>query len=221
MINDLFKLLDENDGGKIFGKYLPQGKAWVAKNNLNSNLFKLINGITKEDNKFRDYLNTIAREFDVNITNNFLEEWETQLGIPDHCFNTDTSIDIRRRQCVAKIKARGVQTAKDIQEIISILGYSATVTTRYAIDPNVNPNVGSYELLITFLDTTISTIFPVTFPWFFGENGYLLNIECFIKTLIPSTCTITFGRTNAPIFKILMQNNDNFILQNGDQLITN
>ena len=221
MINKPFKILKENEGGQIFAKYLPEGKAWTSKNNTNSNLFKIINSLSLEDNRFRYYLNSIFYQFDINITNDFLEEWEKQLGIPDDCFNTTVSIDRRRRQCLAKIYARGVQTPKELQDIIGLLGYSATITTKFAQDPLSDPNVSSYELLITFLDTSVSTIFPVTFPWYFGENGYLLTVECFILKLIPSNCDVSFGRTNLPIFKILMQNNDNFILQNNDILTTN
>ena len=221
MINKFFNLLDKNDGGHIFAKYLPQGKGWNATNIINSNLFKLINSLTIEDNKFRDYLNQISTQFDITVTEKFIEEWEKQLGIPDQCFNTDVSLEKRRNQCIAKIKARGVQTVSDLEEIINILGYSATITTRFAQDPQSDPNISTYELFITFLDTSISTIFPITFPWFFGESGYLLNIECFILKLIPSTCTVNFNRTNGPIFKIKMQNNDHFILQNNDNFTTN
>lgn len=221
MIDKIFNILGSNDGGKIFAKYLPRGIAWNNKNNVNSNLFKLLNSLTLEDNILRDVLNTIFTQFDVNETIDFIEEWEKQLGIPDDCFDTNVSIEQRRNQCVAKIKARGVQTANDLIDIIGILGYSATLTTRFDIDPSVDPSIGSYELIITFLDTTISTIFPVTYPWFFGENGYLLNIECFIKKLIPSTCTVSFGRTNAPLFQLTMQNDDIFLLQDNDMLITN
>ena len=151
MINNFFNLLDEKDGGQIFAKYLPQGKAWSAKNIINSNFFKLIDSLTKEDNKLRDCLNQVVTQFDITITDEFLGEWEKQLGIPDGCFTTDVSIERRRNQCLAKIKARGVQTTKDLQEIISILGYSATISTRFAQDPQADPNIASYELLLSLI----------------------------------------------------------------------
>lgn len=222
MINSFFKILGENETGKISAKYLPQGKAWGAKNVITSNLFKYLNSIGSESNYYRSYLNDISTQFDINITTNFLEEWETLLGIPDDCFSIDVDITTRRNQCLAKIKARGVQTSQDLVDIIQILGYESTITTRYAVDPtDPNPNISSYELLITFLDTETSTIFPVTFPWFFGQSGYLLNVECFIKKIIPATCTVSFGRSSITANTITMQNGDTFTIQDGNTLITN
>jgi hypothetical protein len=229
-MSDLFPILTQDETAEIAAKYLPLGKAWFAKDIKTTNFYKFLKGGAQEFNNIRAKLNEVICEFNANVTTEYIEEWETAVGIPDGCFNTTVSIEQRRRQVVAKLKAIGVQTAQDLIDVIAELGVEINVETGFGLSAFPvtfpwpfygNENTSSNTIIITYLNIIENNTFPVDFPWIFGGSSYITAISCFILTLVPATDVVYFKFSDKLIIEFLMQDGDQFLMQNDDEFIMN
>lgn len=184
----------------LSAKYFPQGKGLVNLYNTESNLFKFIKGLSFEFTRITDLLNVLLKEFDIYSTENLIEEWENTVGIPDDCFSRNETLERRRLQVIAKIKADGVQSAEDLEEIISLLGFTAIV--KAGADVHVwpvsfpwffigNTTESRFTIVVNFINATENTLFPVPFPWPFG-GATVQTVQCFVQKLVPSNCKVVF-----------------------------
>ena len=196
----LFEPLNAEQTAQLFAQYFPQGKAWNAKNIPSKNLYKLLKGCASEDVNFRNKLNEQLDQYSIFTTTEYLEEYETMLGIPDDCFTNQEDVPTRRNQIIAKMLAYGTQTAQNIIDLVAILGFEITITNGFGdAFPVTFPWAfmgssveGSNTIIVTFLNIPAQNTFPVPFPWAFGGFSYINRVECFIIKLIPSTDNVIF-----------------------------
>ena len=178
--------------------YLPGGKLFQKKGDAASNLHKLIKGLAFElftaDGYLADYQNDIAP----SVTEFFIEEWESALGIPDSCFHGAGTLIERRRDVVLKLASLGLQTADDFVALGAVLGLTITVTSAvpYSIFPMTFPILlysateARFVVVVTFT-TSPAGVFPLTFPFVFGDAAVPL-LECLFRRLIPANCDLNF-----------------------------
>jgi hypothetical protein len=226
---NLFQILTADQQARLLAKYLPSGKALIAKDNKNTNLYKFIKSQAYEFSLISDKLNDTICEYDAQNTTKYIEEYERMLGIPEAgCFKTSVSIDRRRNQIYAKILAIGTQTCDDLVEVIAALGITIKCETgsELGVFPVSFPwrffgstFEAAHTLNITFIDFSDVNTFPVSFPWFFSGESYINDVKCFIKTLIPANCRVFYSFSESNLFDFIDQEGDVLVTQSGDSLI--
>jgi uncharacterized protein YmfQ (DUF2313 family) len=191
--------LDLDTQAQRLADYLPGGRIFKAKNLQDSNLRRLLRGIGHElftaDGYLRDFQDDIAP----SITEYFIDEWESALGIPDSCFAGDGSLTERRRDIVIKLASLGVQSADDFVELGAMFGVTVTVRSgRYfSVFPLVFPVLlfstdkeSRFTIVVDFTVEAASK-FPLTFPFTFGTEA-TATLECLFRRLKPGNCDIIF-----------------------------
>lgn len=229
-MSNLFQTLTDEQQGEVLAQYMPVGKSMIAKDIKTTNLYKLLQSSSLEFGRITSKLNEMICQYDVTVTTEYIEEYEQMLGIPDNCFTNTETIERRRQQIEAKLRAIGTQTCQDLIDVIAILGVTIECETGFqcGIFPADFPwcfSGGSFEashlLYITFVGFNDSNLFPVDFPWFFSGSSYIERIKCFIESLVPANVRVVFRFSDSPTFNFIVQDNDNFVVQTGDNFVIN
>lgn len=227
---NLFEILTADQQARLLAKYLPSGKALIAKDNISSNLYKFIKSQAQEFSLISTKLNETLCEYDAQKTTKYIEEYERMLGIPEAgCFETSVSIERRRNQIYAKLLAIGTQTCDDLVEVIAALGITIKCETGFkcGVFPVSfpwcffgNTLQATHTLRITFIGFSDTNLFPVSFPWFFNGESYIENVKCFIETLIPANVKVFYAFEESLNFELITQDGYSLITQDGSILIT-
>lgn len=153
--------------------YLPGGKTFAAKSVDGTVMRKLLRGFAGELERTDDIIELFKSDILPDLTEHFIEEWESAVGIPDDCFSgSDAQTDIiRRLHITCKLAGMGVQTSADFVELAAKLGVN-----------------------ITIIAASINGAFPLQFPWVFYLSGKEATHTAIITfTLDPGdTFTYTF-----------------------------
>lgn len=190
----------DDESARTSSNYLPRGKALLRKTNPSSNLYKLLRGLSAEFNRFEELLSEIKREHNIFTTVEFIDEWESAVGIPDSCFTKGSDLRTRRLNVQAKIQANGTQTAEDLERIIESFGFEVRVRSGsfYSIFPINFPwqffgseREARNTLVIDLLNSDQANLFPVDFPWSF-TGAASDELRCFVQELVPSTSEVVF-----------------------------
>lgn len=120
----LFKSKDVNSQALSLSAFFPQGRAFNAKNLSGKNLQKFINGLAGELARVYDDMNNISEDYDILVTDELLNRWESSVGIPDNVFPGTGSNAIRRLHVLLKFAKMNVQTAQEMQQLIVALGFA-------------------------------------------------------------------------------------------------
>ncbi|MCK5603071.1 DUF2313 domain-containing protein [Candidatus Pacearchaeota archaeon] len=195
-----FKPNTEEENTQALADLLPQGVAWEAKNIEGSNMYKLLTSMSKEFVRVQEKINEFVIEHRPETTTNLIEEWEAAVGIPDSCFSNTVSIDLRRKQVVAKLAKMNVQTAQDFIDLAAYFGYRVIIrngATGSVLPVTLPFALGSYNfllntILVKFVDLDKpNNIFTMTFPFTFGPTSNI--IICIFNKLKPVTAEIIFS----------------------------
>lgn len=76
---------------------------------------------------------TFIEEADPRTTQAFLEDWEKETGLPDICSGLAETMAERRDQVVARLVARGGQSAAYFIEVAAALGYAVTIEEHFTL----------------------------------------------------------------------------------------
>ena len=177
---------------------LPQGVAWEAKNLEEANMYKLLRALSKEFKRVQSKINEFVTEHDPETTTNLIEEWEAAVGIPDDCFKNNVSLDLRRKQVVAKLAKMNVQTANDFIDLAAYFGYNVIIKdiSEGSYFPLTLPFTlggdSSNRMYVKFVDLDKpNNVFPLTLPFTLGGDGNI--IVCIFNKLKPATIQIVFS----------------------------
>ena len=187
---ELFSL---EDHALALADYLPNGKLFEAKNIDGSNIKQLITGISGELFNAQGFIKTLNDEFTPDLTNLFLSEWESALGIPDDCFDGSGTNDKRRSEILIKLASQGVQTTQDFVSLALMFGI--TVTVESGTDSSLvfaTERDAKFTIVVTFSGAAVA-VFPYTFPFVFGGSG-LVVVECLFNKLKPANCQVIFDQ---------------------------
>lgn len=83
----IIQKITQTQQADILAQYIRDDRLHQAKNKEGSNLRKVLIGIAEEFVRFRDKANLIYDDYDPSKTDQLITDWETQVGIPDDCFN--------------------------------------------------------------------------------------------------------------------------------------
>lgn len=106
-------------------RFFPKGKAWVLRN---SNLSKLIDGLSVEFCRVQERLDKMLIERDPRKTDELLIDWETALALPDECSELGAGIEKRRQEIVFKLTNTGGSSRAYFEQVARNLGFDVTVS---------------------------------------------------------------------------------------------
>lgn len=180
-------------------RYLPGGILFASRNNNNSNLRKLLRGLSGELFRTNGLIQEYCEQIIPDKTTKFVSEWESALGIPDDCFPGSGTLDERRLHVLIKLASLGIQTQQDFIDLAAQFGVTVTIMngSQHGTFPMEFPTLffnsskdARFTIIVTF--TLIDgERFPYTFPVLFG-NSTLAIIECLFNKLKPANCDVIF-----------------------------
>jgi uncharacterized protein YmfQ (DUF2313 family) len=144
-----------------------------------------------------------------------LEDWETELGLPDPCYGANQSVETRLRAVRAKVMAQQVDSLDDIECLASALGYTAlaeraTLPFRFGAS-RFGDRLGDKDAAF-WVVLTISTLGP-SVPFRFGTSRFgarLLDfpqandLECILEAAKPAEWMIRYDYAHG--FRLVTDN---------------
>lgn len=189
----------EDQQTKITADYLPNGMLMKAKRVQTSNLYKLLKGLSQEFGRLEGYLSSMVDGRIVTESQQFFEEWEQTVGIPDGSFPAIGTAEERRRHVVTKLSSEGISTADELEWLCWQMGFFVTVRPGHYFWDHPDPRVTlaserESRFTVVFdvefahsLPEVLPTRFPVPFPWVFASSNYNVLQE-FMLQVIPANC---------------------------------
>ena len=198
-MSNYLKTRTTQEQADVLASYLPDNAIFAEKNNLDSNYRKLLNGLAVEFKRLRNVINSIRSDYFPENTTEFIENWETQLNIPDECINVSTDISERRNNVMLKLNGVNATTKEDFEAMIAAAGIDATISN--AVDQASLPLTLPFLLvdsddapftIIVNLDASLEPSgLPLTLPFTLSSQAPS-NIECLLKKYIPAHCQVLF-----------------------------
>jgi uncharacterized protein YmfQ (DUF2313 family) len=198
-MSNYLKTRTTQEQADVLASYLPDNAIFAEKNNLDSNYRKLLNGLALEFKRLRDVINSIRSDYFPENTTEFIENWETQLNIPDECIDVSTDISERRNNVMLKLNGVNATTKEDFEAMIAAAGIDATISN--ALDQASLPLTLPFLLvdsdhapftIIVNLDASLEPSgLPLTLPFTLSSQAPS-NIECLLKKYIPAHCQVIF-----------------------------
>ncbi len=198
-MSNYLKTRTTQEQADVLASYLPDNAIFAEKNNIDSNYRKLLNGLALEFKRLRDVINSIRSDFFPENTTEFIENWESQLNIPDECIDVSTNISERRNNVMLKLNGVNATTKEDFEAMIAAAGIDATISN--AVDQASLPLTLPFLLvdsdhapftIIVNLDASLEPSgLPLTLPFTLSSQAPS-NIECLLKKYIPAHCQVIF-----------------------------
>jgi len=198
-MSNYLKTRTTQEQADVLASYLPDNAIFAEKNNLDSNYRKLLNGLAVEFKRLRNVINSIRSDYFPENTTEFIENWETQLNIPDECIDVSTDISERRNNVMLKLNGVNATTKEDFEAMIAAAGIDATISN--AVDQASLPLTLPFLLvdsdhapftIIVNLDASLEPSgLPLTLPFTLSSQAPS-NIECLLRKYIPAHCQVIF-----------------------------
>lgn len=182
---DDFKVKATQENAQIIADLLPQGKFWQAKNILDSQLRKFMEGLAGETSRSQSEMFSLANDYIPNLENSFIGDWERLVGIPDSCFTKDgvtndgdiTHFAARRRDILVKLSKMNLQTQQDYMDLAEAFG--VTISINNSVAPY---NQFRWEIIITGVAST-GWDYDWDFPW---QNPFVVLLQCVFNKQRPA-----------------------------------
>lgn len=192
-----FSAPSQEEAARQLASTLPDGRAWQAKNLAGTNMHALVSACAAEFREIQIQIETLAREFDVNLTDQLLPDWETSVGLPEECTGQLTSLADRRKAVILRLRKIPFVTKADYEQLaLELTGLSVTVTPGAELElfpldfPIILASGNSYfKLYVTFNDAIGG--FPYLFPFNFISTGDNM-IRCVFEQIAPANVLIIF-----------------------------
>lgn len=194
----LFKQHTKEEQATSLAQFMPNGRVFGNKHDSNSTLFKFIMGLACELFRVEEQMNLIAFEHDINTTTQFIDEWESAVGIPDACLSGTGTLEERRSAILVKMAKMNVTTLQDFVDLADEFGLSVTITpgAEAGLFPMTfpfilfdSPKQARFTMVVDF--PTVLDIFPYTFPFTFGD-GSIAVVKCLFNRIKPAMVRIIY-----------------------------
>ena len=192
---DIFKPpKNDTESGKLLAAEMPSGRAWDNKNVDGSEMNKLVKGLSSPFMQVSQKIFELAEEFNINKTQNLLEDWEESVGIPDDCIFTYSDIDDRRGRVMQRLSNVPVTTLAELQAHIDAFFVGHTVILTPASSDYV-----SFEFTFEMTFTS-STNNKFRIDALISSGGDEDMLECLLRSILPANVVLTirsYTYTNA------------------------
>ncbi len=183
----------------ILAQYIRDDRLHQAKNKEGSNLRKVLIGIAEEFVRFRDKANLIYDDYDPSKTDQLITDWETQVGIPDDCFNNTGTLEERRTNILLKLAGINVTTEQQFKNVASILGFNIEVsngveTSTFPLTlPFIllNQDEAPFTIIITLPASEQPAGLPLELPFTLTSQAPEI-LECLFNKIKPAQCNLIF-----------------------------
>lgn len=118
-----------DDYKKTMVKLCPEGSLWPTEDT--STWVTLLEALAQEYARTDSSSVELATESFPDTTSTLLPNWERVMGLPDIFSDPTASEDERRDTVLAKIRARGGQSADYLSELIDTMGYVNSIEECY------------------------------------------------------------------------------------------
>ena len=180
----------------LLAQCLPQGRAWNAKGDAETNLYKVLKSIATEINSLEAKIYEMVTEWNINNTTNLISEWETAVGIPDECRSRAEAIATRRADVLTKLRKVPITTIADYKALAeAVTGEpAANWVIRPGIDDFPADPLYRFVLLIT---SPVQTSGAFEYPLGSGfESGIgLTRAGTTVTATVSDTSTMVVGGT--------------------------
>ena len=200
-LND-FTVHSQSQQAEILAQELPDGQNLTSKILIAKNLYNFLLGVGIECSQAESYIYAFVDQFDINITENFINEWESVVGIPDSCFSGTGTLEERQRDVIAKISSFGVSTEQQFIDLAAQYGYTITIEHRnfnstpfdmlFDYPLGSGADAGKFTMFVIFQGvSTPQNIFDMQFNYIFEDGPYNIVI-CLFNKLKPANTLIIY-----------------------------
>lgn len=113
---------------KLLRKLLPSGWAWQAKDESESEMSKLLSGLSEEFGNVEKRSQDLLKEIMPNTTIEMIDDWERLLGLPDECSpDGELTLQERRDRVLQVLTTRGGQNEEFYRTLASNFGFDIDV----------------------------------------------------------------------------------------------
>jgi uncharacterized protein YmfQ (DUF2313 family) len=168
----IIKKRAQQEQARILANYLRDDKLHEAKNQENSNLYKILVGLAEGWLDFRNNANDVVDNYNINNSLLLIEEWEKAVGIPDNIFDISGNLETRKRNILLKLAGSKAETKEQFEKIGKILGFEIKCETgyQYCVFPLrfplifATPEIMPFLMVITIDKKYQPQTFPLSFP---------------------------------------------------------
>lgn len=126
---DIFEPLPIEKQQGALARHLPVGRVWERCFDTETNLYKLIKGLSLEFFQLELLYQILSKNIDIVQTVDLIREWEKSVGLPNECISIDQTLEVRRGQVLQQFSnLGGVQTANDFIRVASLYGFVVQIT---------------------------------------------------------------------------------------------
>lgn len=192
-----FEASSQEEATRQLASTIPDGRAWQAKSLPGTNMYAVVSACASEFRQIQIQIETLAREFDVNLSEQLLPDWEKSCGLPEECIGQMASLEDRRNAVILRLRRIPFVTKADYENLaFQLTGLSVTVTPGaeielFPLDFPIHFSSGnSYFKLYVTLNDAIGG-FPYLFPFNFVSTGDNI-IRCVFEQIAPANVLIIF-----------------------------
>lgn len=183
---------------------IPDGRAWQSKNLEGTNVYALISACAAEFREIQKQIETLAREFDVRLTDQLLPDWEASCGLPEECVGQFGTLVDRRNAVILRLRKIPFVTKEEFEQLaFELTGLSVTVVPGSEIEifPLSFPlpfAVGNsyFKLHVIFNDAIGGFPYSFAFPFLRGPNQI---VECVFRQIVSATVLLIFESARPPV----------------------
>ena len=185
---------------------LPKGPAWTRR--IGTNMWKLFSACAEEFSRVHALALHLLAEVTPSQTSDALDEWETELGLPEKCVTTRASDDVsRRKEIFRKSNSLGGCSAAYFESLASLLGFTVRIEEYYSAAGPFKAGFSKAGDALTqgawlFAWKVIVKIPASNVSVFTAGNGRagdplrwwgLEELECFLDTIKPSHTLVVYS----------------------------
>jgi uncharacterized protein YmfQ (DUF2313 family) len=199
---DKFIVHSQDEQAQMLAMKLPQGEFWDAKDNPNSNLYKLLLGLGFKLMRLEADLNYAADELSLIRTNDLIDEWEKEYAIGASCFaslSDGADLETRINNILILISADGTSTEEQFEAIALALGL--VVDVRPGGEYSAFPLTFTHTFLgdqreirftiIVDMENVPVGAFTYEFPFTFSDP-VVGALKCLFNRLKPANCRVVY-----------------------------
>jgi len=189
----------QQEQARILANYLRDDKLHEAKNQENSNLYKILVGLAEGWLDFRTNANDVVDNYNINNSLLLIEEWEKAVGIPDNIFDISGNLETRKRNVLLKLAGSKAETKEQFERIGAILGFDIQVEPAFKYSrftytfPVLLLNEGSspFVILVNINKSLKPNGFSFKFTFKFSIDSADI-LKLFFNKIKPSNTIIIF-----------------------------
>jgi uncharacterized protein YmfQ (DUF2313 family) len=190
-----------NDYTHLMAQLLPTGAAWAAKDDPDTVMHQLLQGLAATFAHVDGWVDWFLRETNPATTVDLLPEWERMLGLPDPCMTPATTLQQRRDRVLGRIAETGGQSKQYLIDVCARYGYPVTITEHpyfrvgeSAVDDGITGEEAALTFVVNYPDQPVS-LFRV------GDStvGDALEVydnqslECIVNRIKPAQTFVIFN----------------------------